>query len=43
MVVCTIEFDNNPYGTYFAGQVVTGKVTIQSDKPKNVKGELPNQ
>lgn len=33
-VTCIIDFDNNPYGTYFAGQVVTGKVTLKLDKLK---------
>uniref|UniRef100_A0A034WA43 Arrestin domain-containing protein 3 n=1 Tax=Bactrocera dorsalis TaxID=27457 RepID=A0A034WA43_BACDO len=37
VVTCAIEFDNNPYGTYFAGQVMTGKVTLQADMPKQVK------
>ncbi|XP_018796257.1 PREDICTED: arrestin domain-containing protein 17-like isoform X2 [Bactrocera latifrons] len=37
VVTCAIEFDNNSYGTYFAGQVMTGKVTLQADMPKQVK------
>ncbi|KAH8311730.1 hypothetical protein KR044_007713 [Drosophila immigrans] len=36
-VTCIIDFDNNPYGTYFAGQVVTGKVTLKLDKVKLAK------
>lgn len=39
VVTCEIEFDNNPHGTYFGGQVMTGRVTIKSDKMKLVKGE----
>ncbi|XP_067638757.1 arrestin domain-containing protein 17-like isoform X2 [Eurosta solidaginis] len=38
VVACLIEFDNNPLCTYFAGQIVTGKITLQADKPKQVKG-----
>lgn len=37
-VTCIIEFDNNPYGTFLAGQVLTGKVTLKLDKLKLVKG-----
>ncbi|EDW59558.1 arrestin domain-containing protein 3 [Drosophila virilis] len=36
-VTCIIDFDNNPHGTFFAGQVVTGKVTLKLDKQKLVK------
>ncbi|XP_054741378.1 arrestin domain-containing protein 17-like [Anastrepha obliqua] len=38
VVTCIIEFDNNPFGTYYAGQVITGRVTLNADKPKQVKG-----
>lgn len=38
VVTCSIEFDNNPYGTYFGGQIMTGKITLQADKPKQVSG-----
>ncbi|XP_017487025.1 PREDICTED: arrestin domain-containing protein 17-like [Rhagoletis zephyria] len=38
VVTCVIEFDNNPFGTYYGGQVITGKVTLQADKQKQVKG-----
>lgn len=37
-VTCVIEFDNNPYGTFFAGQVLNGKVTLKLEKLKLVKG-----
>lgn len=40
VVTCVIEFDNNPFGTYYGGQVIMGKVTLQADKPKQVKGEI---
>lgn len=40
VVTCVIEFDSNPFGTYFAGQIMTGKITLQADMPKQVKGEL---
>jgi len=38
VVSCEIEFDNNPQGTYFTGQVVSGSIIIKTDKPKDVKG-----
>lgn len=38
-VTCEIDFDNNPHGTYFGGQVVSGRVTLRLDKVKLVKGE----
>ncbi|CAD6995998.1 arrestin domain-containing protein 17 [Ceratitis capitata] len=38
VVTCEIEFDINPFGTFYAGQVLTGRVTLQADKPKQVKG-----
>ncbi|XP_037954291.1 arrestin domain-containing protein 17-like [Teleopsis dalmanni] len=37
VVTCEIEFDNSPYGTYFAGQMLTGKITLKSEKMKQVK------
>ncbi|XP_037952535.1 arrestin domain-containing protein 2-like [Teleopsis dalmanni] len=37
VVTCFIEFDNNPFGTYFAGQMLSGKVTLNANKPKKVK------
>ncbi|XP_044312882.1 arrestin domain-containing protein 17 isoform X1 [Drosophila rhopaloa] len=36
-VTCEIDFDNNPHGTYFGGQVLTGRVTLKLDKMKSVK------
>lgn len=38
VLTCVIEFDQNPHGTYFAGQVITGKVTLKTDKIRQVKG-----
>lgn len=38
VVNCVIEFDGNHCGTFFAGQVISGKVTLEADKPKQVKG-----
>ncbi|XP_043652431.1 arrestin domain-containing protein 17 [Drosophila teissieri] len=37
VVTCEIDFDNNPHGTYFGGQVLTGRVTLKLDKTKLVK------
>ncbi|XP_017856116.1 PREDICTED: arrestin domain-containing protein 2-like [Drosophila arizonae] len=36
-ITCIINFDNNPHGTYFAGQVVSGQITLKLDKIKLVK------
>ncbi|EDV93350.1 arrestin domain-containing protein 2 [Drosophila grimshawi] len=36
-VTCIIEFDGNSHGTFFAGQVMTGKVTLKLDKAKVIK------
>ncbi|XP_017145460.1 arrestin domain-containing protein 2 [Drosophila miranda] len=41
-VTCEIEFDNNPHGTYFGGQVLTGRVTLKLDKVKLVKAVTLN-
>ncbi|XP_023292038.2 arrestin domain-containing protein 17 [Lucilia cuprina] len=35
---CVITFDQNEYGTYFTGQLLTGKVVITLNKPKKFKG-----
>lgn len=40
VVTCLIEFEKNPEGTYFAGDVVHGKITLTADKVKKVKGIL---
>lgn len=40
MVECEIKFEQNPYGIYFAGQVLTGQVVLTLQKPKKVKGQL---
>ncbi|XP_065357341.1 arrestin domain-containing protein 17-like isoform X2 [Calliphora vicina] len=37
VVTCDIQFENNPEATFYAGQVITGKVTLQADKIKQVK------
>ncbi|KAH8374749.1 arrestin domain-containing protein 3 [Drosophila serrata] len=41
-VTCEIDFDNNPHGTYFGGQVVSGRVTLRLDKVKLVKAVTLN-
>ncbi|KAM7360122.1 arrestin domain-containing protein 17-like isoform 1-T1 [Cochliomyia hominivorax] len=38
VVTCVIEFENNEGDTFWAGQTVRGKVTLNADKPKLVKG-----
>ncbi|XP_017856115.1 PREDICTED: arrestin domain-containing protein 5 [Drosophila arizonae] len=35
---CQITFDQNEHGTYFTGQVVTGKVIINLNKTKKLRG-----
>ncbi|XP_055848587.1 arrestin domain-containing protein 17-like [Episyrphus balteatus] len=38
VVNCEIVFDQNPHGTYFAGQTVSGRVVLSTDKTKIIKG-----
>ncbi|SPP84084.1 arrestin domain-containing protein 17 [Drosophila guanche] len=40
VVTCEISFDNNRHGTFYAGQLVGGCVTLKSDKPKEVQAIL---
>ncbi|KAH8311733.1 hypothetical protein KR044_007723 [Drosophila immigrans] len=40
VVTCDISFDNNKYGTFYAGQLVSGCVTLKSDKIKEVQAAL---
>lgn len=35
---CVISFDQNEYGTYFTGQLLTGKVVLTLNKSKKFKG-----
>ncbi|EDV93348.1 arrestin domain-containing protein 17 [Drosophila grimshawi] len=35
---CIISFDQNEHGTYFTGQVVTGKVVVNLNKTKKLRG-----
>ncbi|XP_064550790.1 arrestin domain-containing protein 17 [Drosophila montana] len=35
---CQITFDQNEHGTYFTGQVVTGKVIVNFNKTKKLRG-----
>ncbi|XP_016953776.1 arrestin domain-containing protein 2 [Drosophila biarmipes] len=37
MVICEIEFCNNPRGIFYAGQLISGEVVIKTDKAKPVK------
>lgn len=36
---CVIVFDQNDFGTYFTGQIVSGKVIITLEKAKKLKGK----
>lgn len=36
---CVIAFDQNDFGTYFTGQIVSGKVIITLEKTKKLKGK----
>uniref|UniRef100_T1PDC6 Arrestin (Or S-antigen) n=1 Tax=Musca domestica TaxID=7370 RepID=T1PDC6_MUSDO len=34
---CTITFDNNPFGVYYAGQVVSGTAELVTTRPKTIR------
>jgi len=38
VVTCEISFDNNRHGTFYAGQLVNGCVTLKCDRSKEVQG-----
>ncbi|KAH8330227.1 hypothetical protein KR067_000286 [Drosophila pandora] len=40
VVTCEISFDNNRHGTFYAGQLVSGCVTLKCDRPKEVQAVL---
>ncbi|XP_030558985.1 arrestin domain-containing protein 17 isoform X1 [Drosophila novamexicana] len=40
VVTCEFSFDNNRHGTFYAGQLVSGCVTLKSDKIKEVQAAL---
>lgn len=40
VVTCDIQFENNPEATFYAGQVIMGKITLTADKLKQVKGKV---
>nr|XP_036674902.1 arrestin domain-containing protein 3 [Drosophila suzukii] len=40
MVICEIEFFNNPLGIFYAGQLISGQVVIKTDKRKPVKAVI---
>ncbi|XP_017053005.1 arrestin domain-containing protein 3 [Drosophila ficusphila] len=40
MVICEIEFCNNPQGIFYAGQLIRGQVVVKCDKPKPVKAVI---
>lgn len=37
VIKCDIEFDNNPQGVYFSGQMLTGTLTLTANRVKKVK------
>lgn len=37
---CEIIFDNNANGKYSAGEILTGKIVLETDKVQKVKGKL---
>lgn len=37
---CVIDFKDNPFGIYYAGQVISGSVSLNSDEEKLVNGKL---
>lgn len=39
VVTCEISFDNNRHGTFYAGQLVSGCVTLKCDRPKEIQGK----
>lgn len=39
VINCDIEFDNNPQGVYFSGQILTGRFTLTVNKVKKMKGK----
>lgn len=38
VVKCELHFIDNPLGIYYAGQTVSGRVEIDVDKPKKIRG-----
>ncbi|XP_037729658.1 arrestin domain-containing protein 17 [Drosophila subpulchrella] len=40
VVTCEISFDNNRHGTFYAGQLVNGCVTLKCDRSKEVQAVL---
>lgn len=38
VVGCDIEFDQNLSGTFYAGQIVSGRIILKCDKVKEVTG-----
>lgn len=39
VVSCEIDFKDNPFGVFYAGQVIFGSVVLNADKEKLVKGK----
>lgn len=34
---CKITFDNNPFGVYYAGQIVSGVAELITNRPKTIR------
>ena len=40
MTSCQIVFDKNDHGTFFTGQIVSGKVIIELNRKKKLRGKF---
>jgi len=40
-IICQILFHNNTQGVFYAGQTISGQVTLSTDKVIQIKGKCP--